>query len=89
MANTDETLLTFPCDFVLKIFGLDNPEFEITALTIIRKHQPDLRENSFSYRKSKDNKYLSITVNLYVLNKEQLDAIYRELSACPQVLMVL
>lgn len=86
---TEETLLQFPCDFILKVFGLDNEEFEKEVLTVIRKYVTELRENSFAYRRSKDNKYLSITINMHVNNKEQLDNIYRELSSNPQVLMVL
>ncbi len=85
----DETLLKFPCDFILKVFGLDTVEFETEVLIVIRKYVTDLKENSFTYRRSKDNKYLSITVRMRVTSKEQLDNIYRELSSNPQVLMVL
>lgn len=86
---TDETLLTFPCEFMLKAFGLDTPEFETAVLSIITKHVTNLREDSFKYRRSEDKKYLSITANLHITSKEQLDALYRELSSHPNVLMVL
>lgn len=85
----NKTLLEFPCDFTLKIFGLANPEFETTVLSIIRKHIPDLKENAFNFRPSKDEKYLAITATVYIINKEQLDATYTELSSNPLVLMVL
>lgn len=81
--------LTFPCEFVLKIFGLANDEFEISALAIIRKHVSDIRENAIVTRLSKDKKYLALTVTLHIDSREQLDNLYRELSAAPQVMMVL
>lgn len=84
-----ESLLKFPCEFVIKIFGNKNDEFETTVMAIIRKHCEDLRENAFTCRPSKDNKYMALTVTIDAESKEQLDAIYRELSTNPNVLMVL
>ncbi len=84
-----ESLLTFPCEFVLKVFGHKNDEFEKTVISILNTHCSDLKENAFSYRDSTDGKYLSISVKINATSKEQLDAIYRELSANPHILMVL
>lgn len=84
-----ETLLTFPCEFAIKIFGNKNDAFETAVISIIRKHCDDLTENAFSYRPSKDNKYLAMTVTITAKSKEQLDSIYVELSSNPNVLMVL
>lgn len=89
MSQSEETLLKFPCDFLLKVFGYATAEFETTVLSIIKQHIPDLREDTFHFRPSKDNKYLSISATLHVTSKEQLDALYRELSSNPNVLMVL
>jgi len=85
----NKSLLKFPCDFTLKIFGLANSEFESTTLSIIRKHIPELKETAFTFRPSKDEKYLAITATVYIQSKEQLDATYKELSSNPLVLMVL
>lgn len=83
------TLLTFPCEFVIKVFGMASDQFEVEVLTIIRKHVADLRENALRSRPSKDKKYLALTITIHAESKEQLDDIYRDLSASPHVLMAL
>lgn len=85
----DQPILQFPCDFSIKAFGIASDEFEATVITIIRKHVAELRENALRTRLSKDGKYLAITVTIHVTCREQLDAIYRELSANPLILMAL
>lgn len=92
MVNDDETpqsLLTFPCEFVIKTFGLSSPEFETAVISIVRKHVSHLREDAFRSRLSKDDKYLALTVTITAESREQLDNLYRELSGDPLVLMVL
>jgi uncharacterized protein len=88
-ANSPGSLLHFPCEFVIKIFGAATNEFELQALTIIRHHIKDLAENSIKSRNSKDGKYLALTITLPIDSREQLDEIYKELSSNPHVLMVL
>ncbi len=87
--TTNETLLTFPCDFVIKVFGNKNDEFEKTVLSIVQQHCSNLKENAFQHRPSTDGKYVAISVSVHVDSKEQLDAIYKDLSSNPNVLMVL
>lgn len=85
----NETVMQFPCEFTLKLFGLTGPEFEVTALTIVRKHVPDLAEQALVIRPSSNGKYSSLSISFTAHSKEQLDNLYRELSASPQILMAL
>ena len=85
----DQSPLHFPCEFVIKIFGVASDEFEVKALTIIRSHVPQLRENAIHNRKSKDGKYMAISITVTAESREQLDTIYRDLTASPYVLMAL
>lgn len=85
----DNGLLDFPCSFPIKIMGRANDEFEILILSIIRKHSPDIGESAISVRHSKEGTYMSITATINAQSKEQLDDIYRELTAEKSVLMVL
>jgi putative lipoic acid-binding regulatory protein len=85
----ESSALTFPCEFVIKVFGNKNDEFEKSVLTIVKKHYPDLQENACTYRPSKDDKYIAMSILVYAENKAQLDATYQELSTNPNVLMVL
>lgn len=84
-----ESLLTFPCDFTLKVFGLASDEFEIAVFGIVHKHIANLSDRAINSRKSENGKYLALTITVHVDSKEQLDNVYRELSSSPQILMVL
>jgi len=87
---TDESsLLKFPCDFTLKIFGISSEDFEKEALSIVHKHVPNLSENSLQTRLSRNEKYLALSVTVRVDSKEQLDDLYRELSSSPLIIMVI
>ncbi len=85
----EKTHLKFPCEFPIKIMGPANSEFEARILGIIHKHAPDMSETSITTRLSKDGKYQSITVTINATSKEQLDAIYLEITKDKDVLMAL
>ncbi|MGR8919761.1 MAG: HP0495 family protein [Gammaproteobacteria bacterium] len=87
---SDETpLLEFPCDFPIKIMGDAARDFDALVVGIVRKHVSDLREGAVRRRASSGGKYVSITVTIQAESREQLDGLYRELSAHERVLMVL
>ncbi len=87
--SEEETLLTFPCEYPIKIIGLANGEFETFVYTVIQKHVPNLHENAIQTRPSKNAKYLAITVKFTAESKKQLDNIYLELTSSKEVAMVL
>jgi len=84
-----QTLLTFPCPFRLKIIGLSSEQFEGIIVGILSQYVPDLGEGAISAQYSANQKYLSITANINAQSQEQLDSIYRTLSSHPNILMVL
>jgi len=85
----EESLLKFPCDFTLKIFGLKSDEFEAAVLGIVHKHAPNLSDRAIESRPSQQGKYCALSITIHADSKEQLDNIYRDLSASPHVIMVL
>lgn len=85
----NETLLKFPCDFTIKIFGLASDEFEAAVFGIVHKHVSNLSDRAIQSRTSENGKYLALTITIHVTSKEQLDNVYRDLSSSPQVLMAL
>lgn len=86
---SEETLLTFPCEFPIKIMGHAGENFEADVVAIVRKHAPDLTEAAISSRPSGKGNYIAVTVNVYATSKEQLDTIYLELNAHESVVMTL
>lgn len=83
-----ETLLTFPCDFTIKVFGIDNDQYKPAVLAIINKYTKANDANIVA-RPSENGKYLALSITLHIDSKEQLDNIYRELSSSPQIIMAL
>ncbi len=89
MTQDKQSALTFPCEFPIKIFGIASAEFEDAVLSIIKKYNPDITNDAINKRPSKDGKYFALTVLVNVDSQEQLDRIYQDLTASPQVLMSL
>jgi len=85
----DESLFTFPCQFPIKIMGVHSETFEASMVMVARKHIPNLGEGSVQSKPSKTGKYLSVTITFQADSREQLDNLYRELSARDDVKMVL
>ena len=79
----------FPCRFPIKVMGRSGDVFEFAVVQILRRHIPQLAEGAIQRRDSKQNNYLALTIVIEAQSREQLDAIYRELSACQHVLMAL
>jgi putative lipoic acid-binding regulatory protein len=80
-----DALFGFPCDFPIKAMGKAVPELEAAVLDIMRRHVPDLGEGAIRIRESSKGNYVSITVTIQARSREQLDAIYMELSACEHI----
>jgi putative lipoic acid-binding regulatory protein len=82
-------LLTFPCVFPMKVMGRREDGFAQTVVEIVRRHAADFHPDTLEMRPSKNARYLSLTVTLNARSREQLDALYSELSKHPMVMMVL
>ena len=84
-----ESLLTFPCVFPMKVMGRREDGFAQAVSEVVQRHAPDFHPGTLEMRSSKNGRYLSLTVMLNAKSREQLDALYSELSKHPMVMMVL
>lgn len=89
MNDKDQTLFEFPCEFPIKVMGKASDEFEIAVAQIIRKHVTDLGEAAIKRRESARSNYAALTVTITATSREQLDAIYIDLTASEHVIMAL
>jgi putative lipoic acid-binding regulatory protein len=85
----DDSLLTFPCDFPIKVFGLASPTFEASIISIVKEVLPHFNASAVKMQESGGGKYHSLTLTVHVNSRETLDEIYRRLTASPLVLMAL
>ena len=84
-----EALLAFPCDFPLKVMGLKHDGFAHAVIGVCRRHAPDFDPSGVETRLSREGTYVSLTLTVRAVSREQLDALYRELCDHPMVKMVL
>jgi hypothetical protein len=79
----------FPRTLPIKILGRNAPKFRESALAIVRAHWPEAADYAVAERLSRGGAYLSLTITVRAVNRAQADAVYRELSAHQDILMVL
>jgi len=86
---SEESALTFPCQFPIKVMGINSDSFESEIFMIASRHAPNLGEAAINSTPSRTAKYLSVTVTITAQNREQLDDLYRAFNKHPDVKMVL
>ncbi len=89
-----DTLLEFPCDFPIKVFGRGSEDFESLVVELVSRHvelDGDGEASAFevSVRSSKGGRYHAVSVTIRAHSKAQLDAIYTDLSGHERVIMAL
>ncbi|HEX7976088.1 MAG TPA: DUF493 domain-containing protein [Anaerolineales bacterium] len=89
MAEPKQPALVFPLPFSLKVMGKNEADFDRLVLSLMSNHIPGLDMAALTIRPSTDGNFVSITIPFVAESREQLDAIYRELSQNERVLMVL
>jgi putative lipoic acid-binding regulatory protein len=83
------SLIEYPCDFPLKVFGAQHPDLAQSILKVVLKHAPDFEAAGMEMRASRNAKYISLTCTVRATSRDQLDALYRDLTSHPLVKMVL
>jgi putative lipoic acid-binding regulatory protein len=84
-----DAVMKFPCDFPLKVMGRRSDDFRSLVVGIVQKHVGVLDAANIEERPSKGGNYLSVTCTFSAQSREQLDALYRELTSCERILVVL
>jgi len=79
--------MTFPCRLCVRAMGRADEDFEALVVGIVRRHCPDLGEGAVSLHPSRTGKYVSVNVVAEFHSREQLEALYDELTANERVLM--
>ncbi len=88
MTDTNSPL-EFPCEFPIKIFAAVDDGLMSATRAVVEHHAGPLDDERISQRLSQNNNYVAITFTIEAQSREQLDAIYRDLTARDDVLMAL
>lgn len=84
-----ERLLEFPVDFPLKVMGRRVDDFAQSIAGTVGEHVPGFDPATMEFRPSSQGTWLSVTVTVRLDSREQLERLYRALTAHPLVSIVL
>jgi uncharacterized protein len=88
---TDQSVpeLKFPCEFPIKVIGTNHENYQAAITAILQRHVPDLNMDTLNTKESSGGKYLSVSAQFTAQSRAQVDDLYRELTAHPDVKWVL
>ena len=81
--------LKFPCAVPIKAMGRHDAQFEAHVIELIRPHVGEILLHQVRSRPSSNGRFLAVTVTIQAESRDQLDNIYRSLTASEFVLFVL
>ncbi len=84
-----DSLIEYPCDFPIKVMGLKVDGFVHALTAVAEQFDPAFDASRIELRPSSSGKYLGVTLNIHATSREQLDNLYRALTAHPMVKVVL
>lgn len=84
-----ESLIEYPSKFPIKVMGANVDGFVHAVTEVAERFDPDFDATTIELRNSKGGNYLGVTITVTATSREQLDDIYRALSAHPMVKVVL
>jgi putative lipoic acid-binding regulatory protein len=83
------SLIEYPSEFPIKVMGVHSDGFVEAIVEVTRRHDPSFDDSKVELRPSRAGNYLGITITITATSREQLDALYTELSSHPMVKVVL
>lgn len=88
-ASAHGSLITYPSVFPIKVMGANVAGFTDAIAEVAQAHDPQFDRRSMKHRASSKGNYLGVTITITATSREQLDNLYRALTAHPLVKVVL
>ena len=85
----DQSLIEYPSQFPIKVMGANVEGFAQAMVGVAEGFDSAFDAGSIEVRASSGGKYLGLTLIVTATSREQLDDLYRTLSAHPMVKVVL
>jgi len=84
-----KSLIEYPSAFPIKVMGMHAEGFEDAMLALALQFDPGFDITTVERRPSKAGNYLGLTLTIMATSRQQLDDLYRALSANTMVKVVL
>ena len=88
LQDPEESLMTFPNDFPLKVMGKNQEGFLEAIAELVQQHDSSFEAHTIEKNHSRDGNYVSLRIRVMATDQEQLDNIYRALTSHPMVKVV-
>ena len=85
----DQSLIEYPSAFPIKVMGPHAEGFAEAIVLVAKQFDPGFDVTTVETRPSTGGNYLSITITITATSRNQLDELYRTLTAHPMVKIVL
>ena len=85
--SDDARLEEFPGEYTFKIFGRRSDTFAERVRTIVAATFGQVSAEAVRVRESSAGRYVSVTIVLWVEDRAQLERVYTDLRAEPEVLL--
>jgi uncharacterized protein len=85
----EKSFIEYPSAFPIKVMGTHVEGFTEAIVAVAQRFDPAFDAGSVEKRPSKGGNYLGLTITITATSREQLDALYRELTSHPMVKVVL
>ncbi len=79
----------FPMRYPLKVIGDSSHPMRDIVAALLQRHIPDFDPATLSCQPSSAGRYVSVRAEFILHSKEQVDRLYADLAACPQIKLVL
>ena len=81
--------IEYPCEFNFKAMAKSNDQIEKQLCQLVADVVSDNNVLSSKLAKSRTGKFASVIITARLQNRDELEAVYKALSECPEVLMTL
>ncbi len=86
---TEQDLLTFPCEFPIKLIARGEVDLETIARTIVQQEAIHPNDARSSLTRSRHGRYQSVTVTIQAEERAELDRLYGAFTREKAILIVL
>ena len=89
MSDVEPPKIEFPCDYPIKVLGVNSEGFEAVITDVFHLHAPGFDEETVRIKVSRKGTFNSFNITITATGTDQLEALHRDLLATGLVKMVI
>ena len=89
MSQNEPPRIEFPCDYPIKVLGLNTDDFESVIIEVFHRHAPGFDTETVLIKMSSKGTFNSLNITITATGADQLDALHKDLLATGLVKMVI